>query len=330
MSEDAIDRPVSFVGVDVSKARLDVACRPDGQAFHVANDPEGIASLVDRLRASGPALIVMEATGGLERPAAVALATAGLPVRVVEPSRARHFARSLGQHSKTDAIDARVLAHFAEAVRPEARALPDEATHQLQALLDRRRQLVEIRVAEENRLRQHPTAAVRRDLEAHIAYLAGQVGRLDREVAEAIAADEALQLRDELLRTIPGVGTQTSAMLIGMLPELGVLNGKQVAALAGLAPRARDSGTMTGTRRIFGGRGRVRSALYMSAVSGIRFNPVLRAFYSRLRTAGKPAKVAIVAIARKLLTIANAMVRDGTPWDVKMATGEIRDLAPNG
>ena len=319
----AINTAPRFVGIDVSKAYLDVASRPDGQEFRVPNTPEGHAELVRRLQATPPELIVLEATGGLERAAAAALAAAGLPVRIIEPSRARHFARSLGQFSKTDAIDARVLAHFADSVRPETRALPDEATLQLQALLDRRRQLVEIRVAEENRLRPGPTTAVQDNLEAHIAYLKSQIGCLDDAIGKAIAANEAMTLRDEVLRSAPGIGRQTSAMLIGSLPELGTLNGKQIAALAGLAPRARDSGTVKGVRTIFGGRGEVRRSLYMAAISALRFNPQLRAFYTRLRAAGKAAKLAIVAVARKLLTLANAMVRDMQHWSPKKAAVEI-------
>jgi transposase len=311
-----------FVGIDVSKAHLDVATRPDGQEFRLPNNPEGIATLVQRLKAVPPELVLLEATGGLERAVAVALALAKLPIRIVEPSRVRHFARSIGQHSKTDTLDARVLAHYAEAVKPEARDLPDEATHNLQALLDRRRQLVENRVAEENRLGQGPTAAVRTNLEAHIAYLKGQIGLLDMAVSKAIAGDETWRLRDELLRSVPGIGPQTSAMLLGSLPELGKLNGKKVAALAGLAPRARDSGTLKGIRTIFGGRGEVRRALYMASISAMRYNPELKAFYIRLRTAGKAAKLAIVAVARKLLTIANAMIRDMKPWGLKKTAGE--------
>ena len=311
------------MGIDVSKAKLDVAIRPEETTFTVSNTPAGIASLIERFSALGPRLILLEATGGLERPLVVALATAGLPVRVIEPSRARHFARSLGQYSKTDAIDAQVLAHFAEAVRPETRTLPDEATRELQELLDRRRQLVEIRVAEENRLRTRPTASVRANLEAHIAYLKGQIEELDQTIHKAISADGTLALRDELLRTVPAIGSQTSATLVGQLPELGSLSGKQISALVGLAPRARDSGTVRGARHIFGGRASVRRALYVAAVSGIRCNPVLRALYKRLRAAGKPAKVALVAAARKLLTIANAMIRDGKPWTPNMAAGEI-------
>lgn len=313
----------AFFGIDVSKAHLDVASRPDGREFRLPNTPEGIAELVARLAAPAPALVVLEATGGLERPAAAALAAAGVPVRVVEPARVRHFARSLGQHSKTDALDARVIARFAEAVRPEARALPDDRTHELRALLERRRQLVEARVAEESRLRSGPTQAVRVSLEAHIAYLKGRVEALDEAIAAAIAADPDWGPKDVVLRSIPCIGPQTSAMLLGALPELGALDGKKIGALAGLAPRARDSGTVTGARTIFGGRHELRRSLYMAAVSAIRFNPVLRAFYARLRAAGKAAKVALIAVARKLLTIANAIVRDMAPWNPKMAVGEI-------
>lgn len=306
-----------YVGIDVSKAHLDVASRPDGLEFRLPNTPEGVATLVERLGASPPALILLEATGGLERAAAVALAEAGLPVRIVEPGRVRHFARSIGQQAKTDTLDARLLAHYAEAVRPEARVLPDEATHQLQALLDRRRQLVAIRVAEQNRLQQHPTAAVRSDIEAHLAYLRGQIDRLDASASEAIEAKEEWRLRDEVLRSVPGVGPQTSRVLLGSLPELGRLTGKQVASLAGLAPRARDSGTVRGARTIFGGRAEVRTALYMASLSAMRFNPELRAFYRRLKQAGKASKVALTAVSRKLLTILNAMIRDMTPWEPK-------------
>jgi transposase len=312
-----------FVGVDVSKAYLDLATRPAGEDVRLPNTAEGIAEVLRRFRGGPPALVVLEASGGWERPLAAALAGANIPVRVVEPGRVRHFARATGQFAKTDTLDARVIAHFAEAVRPEARPLPDDKARELQGLLDRRRQLVEARVAEENRLRQGPTAAVRRSLEAHIAYLKGQVEALDAQVGAAITADPEWGPRDAVLRTIPGVGRQTAAMLLGSLPELGTVSGKEAAALAGLAPRARDSGTVKGVRTIFGGRGELRRALYMAAVSAMRFNPALRGFYARLRAAGKAAKVALVAVARKLLTIANAMVRDMQPWSPKMAAVEI-------
>ncbi len=307
-----------FVGIDVSKAHLDVASRPDGPEFRLPNTAEGIATLVVRLEALSPALILLEATGGLERAAAVALAEAGLPIRIVEPGRVRHFARSIGPHSKTDALDARVLAHDAEAVRPEARDLPDERTRDLQASLDRRRQLVAIRVAAQDRLKQGPTAAVRADLEAHIAYLGAQVDRINTSIGEAIEADPDWTLRDEVLRSVPGIGPQTSRTLLGLLPESGKLTGKRVSALAGLAPRARDSGTVRGARTIFGGRAEVRTALYMASVSAMRFDPDLRVFYRRLRQAGKAAEVALTAVSRKLLTIANAMLRDMKPWTPRM------------
>ena len=307
-----------FVGIDVSKAHLDVASRPDGPEFRLPNTAEGIATLVVRLEALSPALILLEATGGLERAAAVALAEAGLPIRIVEPGRVRHFARSIGPHSKTDALDARVLAHDAEAVRPEARDLPDERTRDLQASLDRRRQLVAIRVAAQDRLKQGPTAAVRADLEAHIAYLGAQVDRINTSIGEAIEADPDWTLRDEVLRSVPGIGPQTSRTLPGLLPELGKLTGKRVSALAGLASRARDSGTVRGARTIFGGRAEVRTALSMASVSAMRFDPDLRVFYRRLRQAGKAAEVALTAVSRKLLTIANAMLRDMKPWTPRM------------
>lgn len=307
----------TFVGIDVSKAHLDLASRPDGHEARHANSPAGIAAVVQWLQAARPQLVLLEATGGLERRLAVALAEAGLPVRIVEPGRVRHFARSIGQQAKTDTLDARALAHYAEAVRPEARALPDEATYQLQALLDRRRQLVANRVVEQNRLKQQPTRLIQANIEAHIAYLCGQIDQLDAAISESIEANEPWRLRDEVMRSVPGVGPQTSRMLLGSLPELGRLTGKQLASLAGLAPRARDSGTMRGARTIFGGRAEVRTALYMASLSAMRFNPELRTFYARLRHQGKAAKVALTAVSRKLLTILNAMIRDMRPWEPK-------------
>ena len=238
--------------------------------------------------------------------------------RIVDPARVRHFARSLGQHSKTDAIDARVLAHFGDAVRPEARQLPSEKAQELQALVDRRNQLIGIRTAELNRLRQ-AAKSVKAGLEAHIKWLNRQIDDIDEMIQKHITADPDWGPRDEVLRSIPGVGPQTSRALIAQVPELGRLSRKQIAALAGLAPRARDSGVVKGTRTIFGGRRSVRTALYMASVASLRFNPVLKAFYARLRACGKPAKVALVAVARKLLTIANAIVRDLIPWSLTKA-----------
>ena len=315
-----MSQPLRFVGIDVSKAHLDVALRPDGQEFRLANSEAGITTLVERLGPSAPALILLEATGGYERPAAVALTAAGLAVRIIDPNRVRQFARTIGQHSKTDRLDARVLAHFAEAIRPEARALPDIETVALRALLDRRQQLIGMRVAEQNRLKQRPASAIQAGLRAHIAYLSERIDQVDAQVCEAVQAHAEWKLRDEVLRSIPGIGPQTAHTLLGRLPELGRLGGKQIAALAGLAPRARDSGTVRGARTIFGGRGDVRTALYMASLSAIRYNPALRAFYQRLRANQKKAKVALTAVSRKLLTLANAMIRDMKPWSPEMAS----------
>lgn len=309
-----------FVGIDVSKAWLDIAIRPDNHLSRQPNTPTGIAALVEQLKAIRPELILLEATGGRERPAAVALIDAGLSVRIVDPARVRHFARSLGQQAKTDALDARLLAQFADRVRPEARTLPDAESRELEALIDRRRQLVAMRVAEQNRLHQNPTPVVRVGIEAHIGYLTAQIDEADRSAGEAIQAKEEWRLRDAVLQSMPGVGKQTSRVLVGSLPELGRLSSKKMASLTGLAPRARDSGTVRGARTIFGGRADVRTALYMAALSAVRFNPTLRAFYRRLREAGKPAKLALTAVSRKLLTILNAMIRDMKPWEPNLTT----------
>jgi transposase len=304
----------TYVGIDISKARLDAACRGGGAPFDAPNDEAGIAAVVDRLRPLRPALIVVEATGGLEAPLVAALHAAALPVAVVNPRRARDFARAVGAGAKTDAIDAAVLAHFAEAVRPAARALPAATARELDALLARRRQLLEMRTAEQNRLQGRPPAAVRDGITAHVAYLSGQVEEMDRRLEAAIRSSPAYHDRDVLLRSVPGVGPTVSRTLLAALPELGQLSPKRIAALAGLAPFARDSGVLRGRRAIGGGRADVRSALYMASLSAARFNPVLAPFYRRLRAAGKAVKAARVAVARKLLVILNAMVRDGRPW----------------
>lgn len=307
-----------FIGVDISKQYLDVAIRPTGESFRVANASDGIAELIQRIRLLTPTLVVLEATGGFERALAIALAEAKIPLRIIDPARARHFARSIGQHSKTDAIDARVLAHFAEAVQPEARALPESTTLELQALVDRRTQLIGMRTAELNRLNQ-ATGTVKPGVLSHIQWLKKQIDEIDESIDNHIKADPNWGPRDEVLRTIPGVGERTARVLIAQLPELGRLSRKQIAALAGLAPRARDSGSVKGTRTIFGGRRSVRTALYMASLASVRFNPVLKAFFKRLRQAGKASKVALVAVARKLLTIANAMVRTMEPWSLSKA-----------
>jgi transposase len=302
-----------FAGIDVSKDHLDVHVRPGGGAARFANDPAGVAALVERLTALAPDRVVLEATGGYEAPAAAALAAAGLPAVVVNPRQARDFARAAGKLAKTDAIDAAALAHFAEAVRPEVRPLPDAEQRALAALVARRRQLVEMRTAEQNRLGA-AAAAVAAGIRDHIAWLDGQLERLARETAAAVEASPAWRAKDDLLRSAPGVGPVVSRTLLTELPELGALSAKRIAALAGVAPVARESGRWSGARAIAGGRAPVRSALYMACLSAVRYNPPLRAFYRRLRAAGKAAKVAQVAAMRKLLVTLNAMVRDNRPW----------------
>ncbi len=305
--------PACFVGIDVAKATLDVAARPSGEAWRAGNDEAGIAGVVARLRPLGPALIVLEATGGFETAVAAALAAAGLSVVVANPRQIRDFAKATGQLAKTDALDARVLALFAERVRPEPRALPDEAVRGLDALLTRRRQLLEMRTAEHNRLGFAPVA-VRRDITQHIRWLDRRLRDVDSDLDQAIRTSPVWRAKEDLLRSVPGIGPVVSRTLLGELPELGTLTRKQIAALVGVAPRARDSGTLRGKRMVWGGRAPVRAALYMAALVASRCNPVIRAFYERLRAAGKPAKVALVACMRKLLTILNAMVRNGTRW----------------
>jgi transposase len=305
--------PACFVGIDVAKATLDVAVRPAGERWSAPNDEAGIGALVTRLRPLTPALIVLEATGGFETAAVAALAAAGLPVVVANPRQVRDFARATGQLAKTDALDAQVLALFAERVRPELRPLPDAAVQALDALLTRRRQLLEMLVAEQNRLG-FAAAAVRRDITQHIHWLQRRLHDVDGDLEQTIRGSPVWRAKEDLLRSVPGVGPVVSRTLLGELPELGTLTHKQIAALVGVAPRACDSGTLRGKRMVWGGRAPVRAALYMGALVATRCNPVIRAFYARLRAAGKPAKVALVACMRKLLTILNAILRTGTPW----------------
>jgi transposase len=308
-----------FIGIDVCKERLDVHVLPAGTAFAVANDPAGVADLVERLRPLRPTLVVLEATGGLEHAAAAALAAAAVPVALINPRQARDFGRALGRLAKTDRIDALTLALFAERVRPAARPLPDATAREFEALVQRRRQLVEMRTAEQNRLGSASAAPVRASLQAHIDWLNKQLAKADQQLAAAIEASPVWRVRDELLQSIKGVGPAVSRTLLASLPELGCLTRQQIAALAGLAPWNRDSGPRTGQRSIGGGRAEVRSVLYLAALSAARYNPALRAFSERLRRAGKAAKVRLVAVARKLLTIANAVLRDGARWDPALA-----------
>ena len=302
-----------FVGVDVAKDRLDIAVRPSGEGWSEANDEAGIAALVGRLGPLGPALIVCEATGGFERAAIAALAAAGLPVVVANPRQVRDFARATGQLAKTDALDAGILALFAERVRPTPRALPTEAVQLLDAVLTRRRQLLEMLGAEKNRLGFAPKP-LHRGIQAHIRWLERQLDDVTTELAALIEASPVWRAKDDLLQSVPGVGPIVSYTLLGELPELGTLTHKQIAALVGIAPLARDSGTLRGKRLIYGGRASVRTALFMAAMCGRRWNPALKVFYDRLKAAGKPTKVALIACARKLLTILNAMVRENRTW----------------
>jgi transposase len=309
----------TFVGIDVSKAHLDVAARPGGAAFRVTNDPAGLAELVERLGPMTPALVVTEATGGYELPAVAALRAAGIPVAAVNPRQARDFARGTGRLAKTDAIDAAALAHFAEAVRPEPRPAEPAERLALDALLSRRRQLIEMRVMESNRLETCADPAVRAAIARHIAWLEAEEAEADRLLEEAVRSSPAWRERDELLRSIPGVGPVVSRTLLAALPELGSADGGRLAALAGLAPFARDSGPRRGPRSVRGGRPEVRRVLYLAALSAARRGGPLTEFAERLRARGKRAKVILVAVARRLLVIANAVLRTGVPWDPAMA-----------
>lgn len=302
-----------FVGIDVSKARLDVSIRPTGKRDSVVNDKVGIKALVKRLEEIRPTLIVMEATGSLERQVSAALGGAGLPVVVVNPRQVRDFAKATGQLAKTDSIDALVLARFAEAVRPAVRPLPDEVTLELRALTSRRRQITEMIVAERNRIA-NASQAVRKRIDAHIRWLDAELKRADKDLDQSIRQSPIWRENEDLLRSVPSIGPVVSRTLLAELAELGKLNRKQIAALVGIAPLNRDSGTFRGRRGIWGGRATVRAALYMAALVASRRNAVIRAFYKRLRDAGKAPKVALVACMRKLLTILNAMIKHKTRW----------------
>ena len=303
-----------YVGIDVSKASLDVAVHPSAEAWQVKNDSTGITGLIEQLNAYGPELIVLEATGGYENALVAALGAAGLPVVVVNPRQVRDFAKAMGLLAKTDRIDASVLALFGERVRPEPRELPSKAMQELEALLSRRRQILEMLGAERNRL-EHAKGSVKRDLQEHIRYLEKRLRKVDTEIEEHIQASPLWRAKEDLLRSVPGVGPVVSRTLIAELPELGRLSRKRIAALVGVAPFARDSEQLRGQRIVWGGRASVRAALYMAAVVGVRRNPVLKPFYQRLKDAGKPSKVALVACMRKLLCILNSMVRHNRRWE---------------
>lgn len=302
-----------FVGIDVSKDRLDVAARPSGEIWQVANTELGIATLVKRLAKLQPTLVVLEATGRLESAAVSALAVADIPLAIVNPRHVRDFARSTGKLAKTDKLDAQMLARFADAVRPEPRPLPDETQQRLEALLVRRRQLLGMVTAERNRRRRAPTMT-RAEIDEHLAWLQVRVEAIEDELNKTIRSSPLWREKVALLRSVPGVGPMLAATIVAQLPELGVLTHKEIAALVGVAPLNRDSGNWRGKRTIWGGRPQVRAALYMSALVASQFNPLIRPFYVRLLATGKPKKLALTACMRKLLIILNAIVRRGIPW----------------
>lgn len=307
-----------FVGIDVSKAGLDVGVLPAEQFWTAANDEAGCRDLVERLRALSPALIVLEATGGFEASVAAMLAAAGLPVVVMNPRLVRNFAKATGKLAKTDRLDARMLALFAQVMRPSVRPLKDEQSRALDALFNRRRQLVDMLTMEKNRLTL-ATLKVARDIKAHITWLVQRLKDVDGELKTLIERSPVWREKDELLQSMRGVGPVMSVTLLVQLPELGTINRRQISALVGTAPMNHDSGKFKGERHVWGGRANVRAVLYMATLAAIRCNPAIQAFHRRLRDAGKKPKVAIVACMRKLLTILNTILKNKTPWCDRLA-----------
>ena len=308
-----------FAGIDVSKEQLDVAlCGRVTRGWSVRYDDTGVQALVKELRKLTPTLVVLEATGGQETHIVAAIATAAMPLAVVNPRQVRDFARATGELAKTDAIDARILALFAERIRPEVRALPDDQARELDALMARRRQLVGIRVGECNRLYQ-AAPVVRSSVAEHIAWLDARIDEVDAELQKRIRESSVWREKDRLLQSTPGVGQTTSMSLLAGVPELGTLNRQKVSKLVGIAPLNCDSGKFRGKRKIWGGRADVRAVLYMATLSATRHNPVIREFYQRLLARGKLKKVALVACMRKLLSILNRMLQDGTTWNPALA-----------
>ena len=304
----------AYVGIDVSKDRLDVHILPQDEAFTVERNGRGLALLVERLRPLLPNLVVVEATGGFESTTAAAVAGAGLPLVVINPAQIRHYAQALGKRAKTDPIDAKVIARFAADIKPEARALPDEMTQFLADLVARRRQIVEMIQAERQREKRTTVKRLRKSIARLVAALEKELSALDQDIDDAVRGSPVWREKEDLLASVPGVGPQTARTLIAELPELGTLDRKTVTSLAGLAPYTRQSGRWKGKSMIGGGRKTVRSALFIAAMVACRHNPVLKSFYGRLVAAGKPKVLAIVAVARKLLTILNAILRDKKPW----------------
>lgn len=308
----------TFVGIDIAKDSLDLCIEPGTEVLHLAYDDKGIAQVVKRMAHVAPNLIVMEATGGLEMRLASELAAKGLPVAVINPRQARDFAKATGQLAKTDMVDAAVLASFARAIRPAVRPLKDADTRDLDDLVTRRRQLIDMRVQETLRLGT-ASKVQRKSVAAHIAWLDKRIGDLDDDLTKRLRASEAWRAKDDLLQGIPGVGAVTSLTMLAKCPELGELNRREIAALVGVAPRANDSGKHRGKRFVWGGRADIRAVLYMSTISAIRCNSEIKAFAARLKQAGKPAKVVIVACMRKLLTIMNAIIKTNAQWHPKTA-----------
>ncbi len=313
------DQIKEYVGIDISKAQLDVFVLNTRQRWHVANDERGRSELAKRLVQLSDALIVLEATGGYETPVISALLAKQLLPVVINPRQVRDFAKATGRLAKTDEIDAEVIALFAQAIRPTPRPLKDKQAQQLDALLTRHRQLVTMRTAEHNRLAIAPKG-VQRDIEVHIHWLKKRLDGVDGQVKQLIQACPVWRAKDEWLQSTPGVGPMTALTMIAELPELGTLNRRQIAALIGVAPFNRDSGMLKGKRTIWGGRAGVRTVLYMATLSAVRWNPVIKAFYQRLSEAGKPHKVALTACMRKLITILNTMVKNDTAWGENMTT----------
>jgi transposase len=309
-----------FVGIDVAKAQLDIAIRPTGERWTVPNDASGVATLVDRVQPLQPTLIVLEAPGGLERLVTSALATAGLPVVVVNPRQVRDFARATGQLAKTDALDARALAHFAEAIRPKPRTGPDAQTQELRTLLGRRQQLVAMRTMEQNRLA-GTSGRLQRDITAHITWLNEHLATLDDDLDTVLRSSPLWRENDDLLRSAPGIGPVCARTLLLELPELGSLTHQKIATLVGVAPLNCDSGPLRGRRMIWGGRARVRTVLYMATLVATRYNPRSKAFYERLLAAGKVKKVALTACMHKFLTILNAMLKPQKSWQDQEVQG---------
>ncbi|MCY4500894.1 MAG: IS110 family transposase [Alphaproteobacteria bacterium] len=303
-----------YVGIDVAKDRLDVHLRPSGEAFAVARDGKGLEELSVRLGGLEVALVVLEATGGFEITVAAALCATGLPLAVVNPRQVRDFARATGRLAKTDALDAAAIAHFAEAVRPEPRPVPDEQARALGELVTRRRQIVEMMTAERNRRKRLASRRMVKSVDRLLKALQRELSDLETDLDDTIRKTPAWRQAEDLLKTVPGIGDVTARTLIADLPELGTLSRRRIAALVGVAPFNRDSGTMRGRRTVWGGRASVRASLYMAALSASRCNPTLKRFYQRLTEAGKPKKIALTALMRKLLTILNAILRDRKPW----------------